>query len=91
MLEPDTRCTGYQSDFLGPDFVMPLPAFSPALARDVLRKQTLKDACLISLVMSRTKKQAIFSAANADFSQKGLFGAKDGNSGWIRPSANQNS
>ncbi len=73
--------TGYRNDFLGEDFVMPLPTFNDDLHQDVLRKPVLDNNYLIhhpnySVVMSKKNRQAIFSAANADFARRGLFNGK---------------
>lgn len=69
---------GYQDNFLGENFIMPLPSFDDDLNQDVLRKTKLNNNYLIehpnySVVMSRKNRQAIFSAANADFARQGLF------------------
>jgi len=63
---------GYQSDFLGKNFVINLPEPSLALQSDVLQPATLPDGDVVipyihySLLMSRSTKQAFYSAANVD-------------------------
>ncbi len=79
--EPGTSQTGYRNNFLAEDFVMPLPTFSNILEQDVLYKPNLKNDHLIdhpnySVAMSKKNRQAVYSAANADFARRGLFGGK---------------
>ena len=65
---------GYNESFLGEDHIIPLPNFSPELEEDVLETNTLRDGYIAdyphySLCMSKSNKQALFSAANIDLSK----------------------
>lgn len=61
---------GYQGDFLGGDFAVELPRPCLALESDVLKPPGMEDGVVpyihYSLMMSRSTRQALFSAANVD-------------------------
>lgn len=77
---------GYRSDFLGQSFEIELPRPGLALSSDVLQPPGLPDGEVVvpyinySLVMSRSTKQALYSAANLDLSKsKSVSGGKGRN------------
>ncbi len=63
---------GYQKDFLGANNIIELPEPDLALQPDILRPPGLSEGEIVvpyihySLVMSRSTKQALYSAANVD-------------------------
>ena len=66
--------TGYDENFLEDNRVIPLPSPSLGLSYDVLHRDQLKDNKIadyvhFSIVMSKSNKQALFSAANLDQSR----------------------
>jgi endonuclease G len=61
--------TGYDPTFLGNGIEVPLPDFSLEIHDDILHKDELRDGYIVdyihySVVMSRSNRQAYFSAAN---------------------------
>lgn len=63
--------TGYNENFLGDDFTVPMPKFNLELQDDILKREELRDEYIAdyihySIVMSRSNKQAVYSAANVD-------------------------
>lgn len=68
---PNDLRKGYDPDFLGEGHSVPLPTLSIELSddivtRDELRDQHIADYVHYSVVMSRSNRQAFFSAANLD-------------------------
>jgi endonuclease G len=62
---------GYDEGFLGDGIKVPMPTVSLELTNDVLRREELRDGCIVdyihySLVFSESNRQAFFSAANLD-------------------------
>ena len=62
---------GYDENFLGEGVTAPMPGVGLELEDDVLRKDELRDGYIAdyihySVVMSKSNKQALFSAANLD-------------------------
>ncbi len=66
---------GYKNDFLGKDFKIELPEPGLALSSDILQPPGLPDGEVVvpyinySLLMSRSTKQALYSAANIDLTK----------------------
>ncbi|MGF1672654.1 MAG: DNA/RNA non-specific endonuclease [Rivularia sp. (in: cyanobacteria)] len=63
--------TGYNPDFLGNDINLPVPAFAPSIAGDVLRSPLLKDDIFASyinysIIMHRVRRSAIVACFNID-------------------------
>jgi len=63
--------TGYDPKFLGNDYPVPLPVVGISRAREVLTKESLRDGYVAdyvhySVVISQSKRQAFFTAANFD-------------------------
>ncbi len=63
---------GYQNNFLGDDFQVDLPIITPQLAGIVVQDSSLRDNIILdypnfSVVMNAESRQAIYSAANANF------------------------
>ncbi len=66
---------GYQADFLGDDYIIKLPEPGLALQSDILQPPDLPNGEVVvpyihySLLMSRSTKQALYSAANVDLNK----------------------
>lgn len=79
---------GYDEDFLGEDYRVPLPTLSDALEEDAapLLKPTASNKYILhyhhfSLVMSKSRRFGIYSAANVNFGQRWDLGDRSDN--WI--------
>lgn len=78
---------GYKTDFIDDDKIIPLPTFSPDIEADILRGDKLKDGYIrdylhYSVVMSKSKRQAIYSIANLD---QGKFKQVKGRNWFVDP------
>lgn len=77
---------GYQTDFLGSEHSVDLPIISFEHESDVVTSEDLREGRILdypnySVVMSRSKRQAFYSAGNADFENnvgQGKSNKKDG-------------
>jgi endonuclease G, mitochondrial len=63
---------GYQADFLGADYSVAQPEISPQSSGKAVRSDNLRNGLILdypnySVVMNRETRQALYSAANADF------------------------
>ena len=75
---------GYKVDFLGTDQAIQLPTPSLALQSDVLQPPGLPSGEVVvpyinySLLMSRSTRQALYSAANIDLNKMKYVPSKEG-------------
>lgn len=82
--------SGYDPDFLGKDFKIPLPGFAYDVEDDVLRRDDLREGYIrdylhYSLVMSRSKRQALYSIANLDQKAKQKVSGSQGRRWFVDP------
>ena len=83
--------TGYDPDFLGNQFRVNLPEPSLALMADVLQPPGLPDGKVVvpyinySLLMSRSTRQALYSAANVDLGKMPPLPGKKGRHWFVDP------
>lgn len=62
---------GYNPEFLGTDFPLPMPSFSPTLVGNVLRKPELRDDIYVdyinfTVIMNRVRRSPLVTALNID-------------------------
>ncbi|NEP07295.1 MAG: endonuclease, partial [Okeania sp. SIO4D6] len=62
---------GYNPEFLGTDFPLPMPSFSPSLVGNVLRKPELRDDIYVdyinfTVIMNRVRRSPLVTALNID-------------------------
>ena len=71
--------TGYESKFLGDRIEIPIPKASLEIQDDVLHIENLESSPIVnyihySVMISKSNKQAFFSAANFDSQKKTVSG-----------------
>jgi len=77
------EATGYNSEFLGPDFIVPLPQFDKEMKKDLATTKDGKEALdytHFSVAMSKSRRLAFFTAVNIDGDQ--LVDVKRRNDRW---------
>jgi endonuclease G len=80
---------GYDTNFLGTDFSIELPKPTLSLQEDVLELSRMDGDSIVipyihySLVMSKSNRQALFSAANTDLNQRRTLGKEKGRNWFI--------
>ncbi|MCH4827390.1 DNA/RNA non-specific endonuclease [Planococcus halocryophilus] len=77
------EATGYNSEFLGPDFIVPLPQFDEEMKKDLATTKDGKEALdytHFSVAMSKSRRLAFFTAVNIDGDQ--LVDVKRRNDRW---------
>ncbi|ANU13924.1 endonuclease [Planococcus halocryophilus] len=77
------EATGYNSEFLGPDFIVPLPQFDEEMKKDLATTTDGKEALdytHFSVAMSKSRRLAFFTAVNIDGDQ--LVDVKRRNDRW---------
>ncbi len=73
-----THVVPYDPKFLGGGFSVPLPSLSPALTKTAYRGGLVLDYVHFSIVLSQTRKMALYSACNIDAERKVSGIGRDG-------------